>query len=66
MTRLCYHDDHYHEDARYAARYDDGFDDTETGRTLRPEALERHDEGYRLQYANGQRYSLGLGRGIPR
>ena len=54
----------YDKDARCEAGYDDGFADpdadAEAGRTLRPEALARHDEGYRLGYANGQRYSLGL------
>ena len=49
----------YHQDARYEAGYDDGFADAETGRALRPDVLEQHDEGYRLGYANGQRYSLG-------
>lgn len=50
----------YHQDARYEAGYDDGFADAETGRSLRPDVLESHDENYRLGYANGQRYSLGL------
>lgn len=58
--RLANHHDRYHQDARYEAGYDDGFADAEAGRTLRREALARHDEGYRLGYANGQRYSLGL------
>lgn len=55
----------YHQDARYEAGYNDGFADAETGRSLRPVALERHDEGYRLGYANGQRYSLGLDLAEP-
>ena len=59
MTGLCNHYDRYREDARYEAGYD-GLDDAEAGRTLRPEVLARYDEGYRLGYANGQRYSLGL------
>lgn len=54
------HHRRYHQDARYEAGYNDGFADAETGRSLRPDALEQHDEGYRLGYANGQRYSLGL------
>jgi hypothetical protein len=49
----------YHQDERYEAGDNDGFADAETGRSLRPDVLERHDEGYRLGYANGQRYSLG-------
>lgn len=54
------HHRRYHQDARYEAGYNDGFADAETGRSLRPDVLEQHDEGYRLGYANGQRYSLGL------
>src|SRR4051794_17451078 len=54
------HRNRYHQDKRYEAGYNDGFADAETGRELRPDMLERHDEGYRLGYANGQRYSLGL------
>jgi hypothetical protein len=50
----------YHQDDRYEAGYNDGFADAETGRSLRPVALEHRDEGYRLGYANGQRYSLGV------
>ncbi|MGY2877207.1 hypothetical protein ACVW00_004397 [Marmoricola sp. URHA0025 HA25] len=50
----------YHQDSRYEAGYDDGVADAETGRSLRPDVLEPHDEGYRLGYFNGQRYSLGL------
>ena len=55
----------YHQDARYEAGYNDGFADAETGRTLRPGVLEHRDEGYRLGYANGQRYSLGLDLAEP-
>ena len=54
------HHRRYHQDARYEAGYNDGFADAETGRSLRPDVLEQDDEGYRLGYANGQRYSLGL------
>jgi hypothetical protein len=50
----------YRKDVRDGARYDDGFADAEAGRTMRPAALPRHDEDYRLGYANGQRYSLDL------
>jgi hypothetical protein len=50
----------YNQDERYEAGYNDGFADAETGRSLRPDMLDRQDEGYRLGYANGQRYSLGL------
>jgi hypothetical protein len=50
----------YRQDDRYEAGYNDGYADAETGRSLRPDALEHRDEGYRLGYANGQRYSLGL------
>ena len=57
--RLANHYDRYHQDARYEAGYD-GFAEAEAGRTLRPETLTWHNEGYRLGYANGQRYSLGL------
>lgn len=55
----------YHQDSRYEAGYDDGFADAEAGRSLRPDVLEQHDEGYRLGYANGQRYSLGLDLAEP-
>ena len=55
----------YHQDDRYEAGYNDGFADAETGRALRPDVLERRDEGYRLGYANGQRYSLGLDLAEP-
>jgi hypothetical protein len=55
----------YHQDERYEAGDNDGFADAETGRSLRPDVLERHDEGYRLGYANGQRYSLGLDLAEP-
>lgn len=55
----------YHQDDRYEGGYNDGFADAETGRSLRPEVLERRDEGYRLGYANGQRYSLGLDLAEP-
>lgn len=50
----------YHQDERYETGYNDGFADAETGRSLRPDVLEQRDEGYRLGYSNGQRYSLGL------
>lgn len=55
----------YHQDDRYEAGYNDGFADAETGRSLRPDVLEHRDEGYRLGYANGQRYSLGLDLAEP-
>jgi len=55
----------YHQDQRYEAGYNDGFADAETGRVLRPDVLERPDEGYRLGYANGQRYSPGLDLAEP-
>lgn len=55
----------YHQGDRYEAGYNDGYADAETGRSLRPDALEHRDEGYRLGYANGQRYSLGLDLAEP-
>lgn len=59
------HDLRYPQDERYEAGYNDGFADAETGRSLRPEVLEQRDEGYRLGYSNGQRYSLGLDLAEP-
>jgi hypothetical protein len=59
-STMTNHHHRYHQDTTYEAGYNDGFADAETGRSLRPDVLEQHDEGYRLGYANGQRYSLGL------
>ena len=55
----------YHQDTRYQAGYDEGLADAETGRSMRPDVLDQQDEGYRLGYANGQRYSLGLDLAEP-